>query len=481
MRQRICVGLAAIVMLVIMGANLSVARGPQDPGDRGTIVASAASVAGAPWFIDRVDWPDVGESDVSVVIDPQSGRPYVSYYDQYGRDLRLATYVRSGGDCGPDDSWLCRTVDSEGDVGQYNSIAVYPGTPGSLVDRWKLGIAYHDATYFSLKFAEYRYVAFPSPGYRWFLSTIATGSNPDDCNGLYASLGYTSDGVPHIAYHHLNNPGPDHLMHAYPVDGGGNCGPDLGWLCDMVATGTRVGEYASLDIDSNDNPWIAFYFLRGYENEKQIGVARKEGASWSFVVGQDHEGTDGSQMSLVLGEGDTPRLAYYNLDNNTLDYARYVGAGGNCWYNYLSSQNEWQCEEIEYVGFYTGSRKVSLATDAAGYPIIAYQDASGARGPGAILKVARPRGALAFPLPYSGNCGPQFSPPPNLRLSWQCDTIDGVDLTSDVAASVSLAVNSAGLATIAYHEHRFMLPQSTDNLKVAYQQLQGFLPLVVKD
>jgi hypothetical protein len=426
-----------------------------------------------------VDWPDVGESDISVAIDPESGRAYVSYYDDGNKDLRMAIHVGSGGDCGPDDSWTCKMVDSEGDVGQFSSIAIYPGTPGSIADRWKLGIAYHDATYFSLKFAEYRYVAFPSPGYTWIRSTIATGSHPGDCNGLYASLRYTSDGVPHIAYYHLNDPGDDHLMHACPVDSGGNCGPNVEWQCDRVASGTRVGEYASLDLDSADNPWIAFYDTRGYYADKQISVARKEGASWSFFVGQDHEGTSGSQISLALDGGDTPHLAYYNLDDSTLEYSRYVGTGGNCWFdNNISFAYEWQCEEIEYVGFYTGSRKVSLAIDAAGYPIIAYQDASGVRGPGAILKVARPLGALALPLPYSGNCGPEFSPPPNPRLSWQCDNVDGVAATSDVAASVALAMNSAGLATIAYFEHRFMLPESTDNLKVAYQQLQVFLPLV---
>jgi hypothetical protein len=120
-----------------------------------------------------------------------------------------------------------------------------------------------------------------------------------------------------------------------------------------------------------------------------------------------------------------------------------------------------------------------LALDGAGYPIIVYQDASGG-ALSAILKVARPIGALGTPIPYSGNCGPVISPPPNPKRSWQCDIIDGGGSNTDEAGSVSLAISSAGLATIAYHEYRFMLPESSNNLKVAYQRLQVFLPLVLK-
>jgi hypothetical protein len=160
-------------------------------------------------------------------------------------------------------------------------------------------------------------------------------------------------------------------------------------------------------------------------------------------------------------------------NTSVLGYAEWVGSGGNCGFNSVSLQWEWQCDEIDDMGTSLTSMGVALAEDGAGYPIIAYQDASDDLAPAA-LNVARPHVALdPNTVP---NCGPQ-----DLFLTWYCETIDGGGAYIDEAGSVSLAVNSAGLATIAYHELDNYPYPVEGNLKVAYQRLHVFLPLVLKN
>jgi hypothetical protein len=131
-------------------------------------------------------------------------------------------------------------------------------------------------------------------------------------------------------------------------------------------------------------------------------------------------------------------------------------------------QWEWQCDEIDDMGTSLTSMGVALAEDGAGYPIIAYQDGSDDQALVA-LQVARPHVALdPNTVP---NCGPQ-----DLFLIWYCEFIDGGGSYTDEAGSVSLALNSAGLAPIAYHElYSYQFPPE-GNLKVAYQRLNRHTP-----
>ena len=349
MKRQICIGLVTIVVLVLLGVSLGPAQGLQGQAGRGAISASTTSAAEAPWFIDVVDSPDVGEY-VSVAIRHETGTTYVSYYDQGNYNLRLATYVGPGGDCGPNDTWTCKTVDSETGVGMYNSIAVYPGTyqPNS----WRLGIAYFDDTNYGLKFAEYAFSPGPPLGYKWSISAIDTGGDFVDRRGLYASLGYDSAGMPHIAYQRSSLPQGDFLRHAYRVHSGGNCGPSLAWRCDTVDTGADIGQYASLDLDSNDDPWIAYYSAA----DSAPKVAEKVGASWSFHASLHQSGLDtGEHVSLALDGAGRPHITHYS----TREGLMYAWQSGDSWYNVPV--------EGKNVGQYN-----SLALDRFGNPHISY-------------------------------------------------------------------------------------------------------------
>jgi len=440
MKVRNVFGLMLSVVLLLLLAGSSLAREPQPAGPSEAVGVNASPAANAPWFKITVDKFDVGQY-TSVAIDPVNNTTYVSYYDETYKDLRMAKYVGSGGNCGPDNDWSCETVDSAGDVGKYSSIAVDP------TDNYPV-IAYYDATNHALKLAI-------GSGGGWTIKIIQDPPFSFSA-GMYASLKVDSTGKTHIAYYFSNLMGPDSLWYAKHVGGGaGNCGGN-DYQCDLVDSGDQVGKYASLALDGSDQPRIAYY--DGGNNA--LWYAFHDGVKWNHL--KILPSNSGQYASLYVDNEDIPHIAHlYN--NGKFGYAVYVGSGGNCGFDSPSTTFLWQCDEIDSMGF-----GLSLAVDAAGYPIIAYQK-------GGSLNVARPIGALGK---FIGNCGPA-NPYPYPR--WYCETIDPFGSLGPVVNGdfVSIDLNSSGLATIAYYS-KCCVP-SIGKLKVTYQQFQDFLPLVMKN
>jgi hypothetical protein len=165
-----------------------------------------------------------------------------------------------------------------------------------------------------------------------------------------------------------------------------------------------------------------------------------------------------------VDNGNHFHIAYYDATTDKLKYAVDKGSGGNC--GIFGSA---QCDTIDDMP--TGSHPlgVSMAEDAAGYPIIAYQSEFGS------LNVARPIPALGLP-GGGGNCGPE-----NPFSTWYCKTIDRYNqfVPARHGDFVSIALSQSGLATIAYNE---FVTSSDGNLGVSYQRFhQIYLPLVMKN
>ena len=172
----------------------------------------------------------------------------------------------------------------------------------------------------------------------------------------------------------------------------------------------------------------------------------------------------GQYASLYVDNGNHFHIAYYDATIDALIYAFDKGSGGNC--GVLGSA---QCDTIDDMPQGYHPLGVSMAEDAAGYPIIAYQSKYGD------LNVARPAAALGLS-GGGGNCGPA-----PLFYTWYCETIDPHYTLGPVINGnfVSIALSSSGLATIAYY-NQFGV-SLTGKLKVAYQRFQDFLPLVMKN
>ena len=467
--------LALSVMLLLLAAS-SVGSGlarelqPMEPSD--TVGMNADPAAYAPWFNIEVDTPgDVGLYP-SVAIDPFNDTTYVSYYDATNGNLRLARNrgFGSAGNCGPNNSWRCTTVDSGGDVGKYSSIAIKPVSGGGIYYP-EIGITYYDATNGKLKYAYGKLCPICS----WSIDSIDEPiSFPADNKGRYSSLKYNSSGKPYIAYYFEITSGVDSLMLAsYVGDGSGNCAnfSIVNWQCDTIKTGEGVGEYASLALDGAGNRHIAYYDRGNHElwlaTSTSIGKNCGPGGNtwYCYRMSQNFKNA-GQYASLYVDKNNNFHIAYYDADNDNLRYAFDSGGGpgpGNC-----GEIGSGQCVTIDDMQAGYHPLGVSMAEGAAGYPIIAYQSQYGG------LNLARPVAALGLS-GGGGNCGPEIP-----FSTWYCETIDRYYqwVPARHGDYVSIAINPSGLATIAYYG---FITATEGNLNVSYQRFQIYLPLVVKN
>lgn len=461
MKVRNVFGLMLSVVLLLVAVGSSLAREPQPTGPSEADGVSTA--ANAPWFNIDVDTPGNTGKYTSVAIELSSGKTYISYYDATNQALRVAVNVGSGGNCGPNNDWLCQTVDSGADVGKYSSIAINPASGG-------VGIAYYDATNGKLKYA---YCASTPICSSWSRYTVDKGNFPVSNAGLYTSLKFFPNGRPVIAYYFDKLSGVDDLKVAYHMfeHEQGNCGYDFfgvvnkEWQCDTIQTGEGVGQYASLALDGSGHMHIAYYDAANgdlwYATSRNGTNCGPGNTSW-LCYPVDAANDVGQYASLYVDNSNDFHIAYYDATIDKLKYAFNKGSGGNC-----GLFDSAQCDTIDdmmdsdYI-----PHGVSMAEFYAGYPIIAYQSKNGD------LNVARPGAVVPGKLM---NCGPT-----SVGDTWYCETIRRHGRIGPVRHGdfVSIDLTSNGLATIAYYGFIF---SSSGNLTVAYQRFQDFLPLVMKN
>lgn len=415
------------------------------------------------WFIDEIDTEGDTGLHASVVYHSAMDAIFVSYYDATNQRLRLARSDGKGPEaCGQDGTWGCWTLDSGADVGKFSSIALNPKTGG-------IGIAYHDATNVALK-----YLTIPNPHLLVYQKyTIDRGIQGVSTTGLYPSLKYNEDGIPFIAYY-FENPSPggaDALILAYHSSASGNCLtgdlPDE-WRCETIITGEGVGMFPSLAIVDGWEFHVAYYD-RGngdlwYATSVGEGNCGSYGTDWVCYPVTGAGSDVGKYASLFVDSSSNFHIAYYDVTNKKLMYAvKLSGAGGNC--GVLGSA---QCDEIDTMPADYHPLGISMVQDLDGYPMIAYQAATGS------LNLARPLAALGLPV-GAGNCGPG-----TLFNMWFCKTMDlhGTWINYRNGDFISLSLSPSGMAQIAYNG--FITAQG-GNLRVMYQRYQNHLPVVMKN
>lgn len=457
--------------MVLFSLLASAVLAKENQPDGAQVVASWT--VRSPWFtqyIHRQVSPilDVGRYN-SIAINPHDNQPYISYYNATDHDLMLASPMLSGeSNCGGIYSyWWCRAVDGDGlegrstdDTGQYSSIAFWQDSGDE--NTWKLGISYYDATNHGLKYAVWNCVLNHC---EWIYYTI-DWEDSYYYVGMYTSLHFDSNGGPHIAYYGLNNLGADDLWYTtYVADGTGNCPGSHYWECQVVDSGTGVGKFASLDMRFDDTVYIAYYTeATGDLKYAYYGGIGNCGAGNAWICTTiDSVGNVGGYTSIVAPSysGDIYRVAYYDLVNHQLKYAR---SGANLGFGNCGPSNSWQCHVVDDMSE-SLPVGISMKLDADGYPIIAYQyKEHGNPQAYSQLRIARP-----YPVYHDsdfGNCG--SIPPGYGVLYWRCTILDPGDGYHDAGSFVSLAVNPSGLALISYSEdNSYYL---TTHLKLAYQK-----------
>lgn len=453
---------SGIGFLMIILAVLVI--GPAAQASQPAASQGGGFTANNPWLFqigEAISGEKVGQH-TALAFHPANNKPYISHYNTTTQDLHLTYPVDQNGNCGTNNDWYCEVVDSIGDVGQYSSIAIYDhGTASTR----KTGIAYYDATNRALKAAIWSCPTIGPCG--WNISTIQQGTIGVSDFGRYASLVFDSLGVAHISYYYGNTFSDDALKYASYVGSGGDCG--LGsasgkWECESVVSGTNTGTHTSLDLTSNDAPYIAFHDISSGE----MRVCNRTGTSWACAV---IDSAGNGFPSLALDQSNRAHIAYYDAVSGKLRYAHYIGSGGNC------GLNAYRCDDIAAMGAGLSQVGLSLAMDSDDRPIIVYQNASDPLG-FSTLDIARPISAHGQ---VTGNCGPVVGIIPQ----WLCDTLD--DATQGgggghlyEADYVSAAVDLTGLAAIAYYEYDDY--HAEGRLKFANQVRQEkiYLPLVIK-
>jgi hypothetical protein len=418
--------LSLVVLLLAAGPGL--ASGSQQAAPLEPAGAGVGPTALGEWTIESVD----GTAGVGSHVSISAGAPsyvWISYYNGSTHDLKRATFVGSGGDCGTDNMWQCETVTSEGDVGQYSSIETSR-------------IAYFDATSSAVRFA--------SKGLDWDFETIDLTQN--------GHVSMQIGDVPQVAYHYVQAGYVDGLKHAWKLyDTTGNCGAG-GWQCEFVDSGTGVGQYPSLYLDSDRDPHIAYH----HGATTGLRYAEKDGDTWSTREILPANSGYHASLAIERDDNDRPHIAHYNPSTGMLGYAVLVYTGGNCGFNSSSSEFEWQCDDIDSMGTDPHMRDVALTLDYLGSPVIAYHryivtDFFTI----ATVNVARPAGAVGL---TSGNCGP--------GNTWHCERIPHFGHGGDHLAIDVVYRN----VYVAFLDTEFL-----GSLRLARQTVGGwYLPLVSK-
>jgi hypothetical protein len=170
--------------------------------------------------------------------------PAISYYSKSGGDLKIA----QGGSSG----WTIGTVDSQGDVGRYGTMAFNPKT-----GRW--AIAYEDTTHGTFRYAQQTR--------RGWSRTTADGGTKS--GGGYISLVFNSKTLlPAMSYYD-----------AYNADLKFASFNGSTWSAQTVAAKGQVGLYSNLRINADTGAADILYFNKGING---VFRATAGGGSWGL-------------------------------------------------------------------------------------------------------------------------------------------------------------------------------------------------------
>jgi hypothetical protein len=225
--------------------------------------------------------------------------------------------------------WHYYTVDTIGQVGPFNSLAVDTyGIPH---------ISYFDATNSDLKYATWT-------GSDWKVETV----DSDGYVGTDTAIAVDSQGHPHISYRAINSSTNWNDLKYASWTGSS-------WEIETLDTAYSTAFYTSLAIDRDDRPHISYY--EGWSGYK-IRHATSNGSAWNIDTVDYVSGTI-TRTSLALDSLGYPHIAYYDgVPDYTLKHSWWDGS-------------EWRNETLSGTRYACGY--ASLALDASDTAHIAYQ------------------------------------------------------------------------------------------------------------
>jgi hypothetical protein len=269
-----------------------------------------------------------------------------------------------------------------------------------MLSNRNLAIAYYNTTSGFLNFA---YNSVIDATGLWESLVVDNAAN---FIGQYASMAISSNDKPMIAYYDSTN---DDLKFAYSAR---NDGTGL-WTVGTIDTGGDVGQYASLAVMADGFPAVAYYDVTGGNLKFARNNTVNGSGTWTTttVVNTDDIGQYASLATLAAN---VPGIAYYDVTNADLKFARNAAADGS---------GAWTITTIDSTG--NVGQYASLVVLPSGFPAVAYYDAT--------------NGALK----YAVNDTTDGSG------TWTLTTVDD---TGDVGQYASLNVLGDGSPGIAYYD-----------------------------
>jgi len=213
------------------------------------------------------------------------------------------------------------------------------------------------------------------------------------------SIALDAQGEPHVAY------GGDRLY--YAVHDG------AGWHLDVADATDAVGGGASIALDPAGKAHIS------YVDGVNARLLHATNASGAWAIETIASGVHVGGTSIARDAGGKLHVAYYDTDSQDLDYA-------------TNASGAWVVTPIDTAGVV--GVDCSLALDSSGHVHISYSTGSG------LLTLSTP-GSLRYATNESGR--------------WRTETADGrATKGGSVGGATSIAVDSKGVAHIAYEDSR---------------------------
>ena len=303
----------------------------------GILLQATQAVAG--WQITTVD-SNGNPGQYSTIAIDSGDNPRISYYEPDSKVIRYAKWTGA--------AWTIETAVNDGG-GVYTSMALdASGYPAIFYNR-QIGAAWE------MRQAKWT-------GAAWSLSTVLGNSY----DRAYTSVALDADGNPYVANQNAG---------LFLTRWNGSA-----WVTETADAAAGAGAYNSILRDSAGNLHIS------YSASGDLKYAKKSGSTWTTQT-VDSVGTVGSYTSLALDATGYPHISYYDETNTALKYASWTGSA-------------WVVETVDStgdVGSYT-----SLKIDANGYPHISYYDETNTA-----LKYAKWTGAywLKQTIDSAGNVG----------------------------------------------------------------------------
>ncbi len=263
-------------------------------------VARCSNTACSSSTLASVDITGVTGDFPAIALDA-SGIPVIAYEDSATVDLKI---VKCGNaTCTSGNTY--NTVDSAGDVGTHNSIAIpADGLPV---------VSYADGNpNFDLKVLKCGNAAC-SAG-----NTVTTVDSAGSV-GAYSSIAISLDGFPVISYQDSTNAD-------LKVMKCGNATCTSGNTITTVDSVGSVGQYTSIAVPADGRPYISYYDTTN-TNLKVLRCGNAACSSGNVATTVDSLGDMGLYSSIALNTSDSPVVAYYDNSNGN---AKVAACGGDC-------------------------------------------------------------------------------------------------------------------------------------------------------